>query len=140
MPTMPPPYVIANVALEEDASVRLTTHGVGCEPDDVRLGQEVAVRFEQQGDVFLPLFEQTGGPDAPDRVPEPKLPTPRAPLSDDRFEHRSVLSAIGRAGLGRRLLVDPPSPQLPAALEYVPIPRPHPATTEAHRHSPRRHR
>src|SRR3546814_2975142 len=103
MPTMPPPYVIANVALEEDASVRLTTNVVGCEPDDVRLGQEVAVRFEQQGDVFLPLFEPTGGPDDPDRVPEPKLPTPRAPLSDDRFEHRSVLSGIGRAGLGRRL-------------------------------------
>src|SRR3546814_15965331 len=44
MPTMPPPYVIANVALEEDASVRLTTNVVACEPDDVRLGQAVAVR------------------------------------------------------------------------------------------------
>src|SRR3546814_18205412 len=113
MPTMPPPYVIANVALEEDASVRLTTNVVGCEPDDVRLGQEVAVRFEQQGDVFLPLFEPPGGPDDPDPVPEPKLPTPRAPPRDDPSEHRSALSRPRRAGHGHRPMV-PPHP-LPGA-------------------------
>src|SRR3546814_11201557 len=102
MPTMPPPYVIANVALEEDASVRLTTNVVGCESDDVRLGQEVAVHFEQQGDVFLPLFEPTGGPDAPDRVPVPTMPTHRAPLRDARVEHRSPLSRISPASLRMR--------------------------------------
>src|SRR3546814_17149310 len=81
---------------------------------------DLACRLEQQqGDVFLPLFEPTGGPDAPDRVPEPKLPTPRAPLSDDRFEHRSVLSGIGRAGLGRRLMVAPLSLTVAACLAAV---------------------
>ncbi|HEX9545921.1 MAG TPA: OB-fold domain-containing protein, partial [Acidimicrobiales bacterium] len=54
-----PPYVIANVALAEDASVRLTTNIVGCAPDGVHIGQEVAVRFEQHDDVWLPLFEPT---------------------------------------------------------------------------------
>ena len=51
---------IAIVALDEDPSVHLTTNIVGCEPDDVHIGQEVAVRFEQHDDVWLPLFEPTG--------------------------------------------------------------------------------
>ena len=63
-PGFEPPYVIANVALDEDPSVRLTTNIVGCDPDDVHVGQEVAVRFEQHEDVWLPLFEPTGGTDA----------------------------------------------------------------------------
>ena len=61
LPGFEPPYVIANVALAEDPTVRLTTNIVGCEPDDVHIGQEVAVRFEQHDDVWLPLFEPTGG-------------------------------------------------------------------------------
>ena len=48
---------IAIVALEESADVRLTTNIVGCEPDEVHIGQQVAVRFEQHDDVWLPLFE-----------------------------------------------------------------------------------
>jgi acetyl-CoA acetyltransferase len=109
LPDLEPPYVIANVALEEDADVRLTTNIVGCDPDEVHIGQKVAVRFEQQGDVWLPLFEPTGGADAPDRVGEPELPSPRPALTDQRFEHQAVLSGIGRSALGRRLLVDPMS-------------------------------
>ena len=60
LPGFEPPYVIANVALAEDPAVRLTTNIVGCEPDEVRVGQEVMVRFEQYDDVWLPLFEPTG--------------------------------------------------------------------------------
>ena len=119
LPSLPPPYVIANVALEEDADVRLTTNIVGCDPGEVRIGQEVLVSFEHQGDVWLPLFAPTGGPDTPDRVPEPVVPTPRAPLSDDRFEHRSVLSGIGRSALGRRLMVDPLSLTIDACVAAV---------------------
>ena len=97
-PRSPPPYAIANVALEEDPSVHLTTNIVGCEPDEVHVGQQVAVRFEQHDDVWLPLFEPTGEDDNPvDLVGEPKRPAPRAPLSSDRFEHRSVLSGVGRS-------------------------------------------
>ncbi len=114
-----PPYVIANVALAEDAGVRLTTNIVGCDPGDVHIGQEVAVRFEQHEDVWLPLFEPTGGTDPTDRVPEPKLPAPRAPVSDDRFEQRAVLSGIGRSRVGRRLMVDPLSLTIDACSEAV---------------------
>ena len=119
LPTFPPPYVIANVALDEDPSVRLTTNVVGCDPDEVHIGQPVAVRFEQQEDVWLPLFEPTGGPDVANPVPEPAIPAPRPAPSDDRFEHRAVLSGIGRSAIGRRLMVDPLSLTIDACLAAV---------------------
>ena len=97
LPDFPPPYVVANVALADDPAVHLTTNITGCEPDDVHIGQVVQVQFEQQEDVWLPLFKPTGETDPVDRVQEPKRVTPRAPLSDDRFEHRSVISGIGRS-------------------------------------------
>src|SRR5262245_29238392 len=107
LPAMPPPYVVANVALAEDPTVRLTTNVVGCGPDEVHVGQEVMVRFEQHDDVWLPLFAPTGDTDPVDRVPEPRRPVPRRPASPERFEHRAVLSGAGRSALGRRLMVDP---------------------------------
>ncbi|HET6949214.1 MAG TPA: OB-fold domain-containing protein [Acidimicrobiales bacterium] len=119
LPDFPPPYVVAEVALEEDAGVRLTTNVVGCEPGEVHIGQEVAVRFEQQADVWLPLFAPTGGPDAADRIPEPRLPAPRPPRHDDRFEHRAVLSGVGRSAFGRRQMVDPLSLTVDACLAAV---------------------
>jgi acetyl-CoA acetyltransferase/uncharacterized OB-fold protein len=118
-PAFEPPYVIANVALEEDPSVRLTTNIVGCDPADVHIGQQVAVRLEEHGDVWLALFEPTGEPDVAERVPEPDLPAPRAPLSDHRFEHKAVLSGIGRSQMGRRLMVDPLSLTVDACLAAV---------------------
>jgi acetyl-CoA acetyltransferase/uncharacterized OB-fold protein len=119
LPDLEPPYVIANVALEEDPTVRLTTNITGCEPDEVHIGQRVAVRFESHEDVWLPLFEPTGGTDERDRVGEPRLPAPRPPLSADRFEHRAVLSGVGRSAIGRRLLRDPLSLAVDACLEAV---------------------
>jgi acetyl-CoA acetyltransferase len=116
---MEPPYLIAVVALEEDANVRLTTNIVGCDPSDVRIGQRVAVRFEQHGDVWLPLFELTGESDGADPLCAPVRPVPRRPVSDDRFEHRAVLSGVGRSALGRRLMVDPLSLTIDACLEAV---------------------
>jgi acetyl-CoA acetyltransferase len=118
-PDLEPPYVIANVALDEDASVRLTTNIVGCDPDAVHIGQRVHVRFEPQEDVWLPLFEPAGGTDGRDLVGEPRLPSPRPPLSDARFEHRVVLSGVGRSAIGRRLLRDPLSLAVDACLEAV---------------------
>src|SRR5205814_7064513 len=70
-------------------------------------------------DVWLPLFEPTGETSLTDRVPEPQRPVPRPPKSDDRFEHRAVLSGIGRSALGRRLMVDPLSLTIDACLEAV---------------------
>jgi len=54
------PYVIAIVELEEDPRVRLMTNLVECEPDAVQIGMPVEVVFEQQGDVWLPLFRPAG--------------------------------------------------------------------------------
>jgi acetyl-CoA acetyltransferase/uncharacterized OB-fold protein len=119
LPDLEPPYAIANVALTEDPSVRLTTNIVGCEPDEVHIGQEVEVTFERHDDVWLPMFAPTGTLDPVDRVEEPLRPTPRPPLGDDRFEHRSVLSGIGRSAMGRRLMVDPLSLTIDACLAAV---------------------
>mgnify|MGYP006198720863 CR=1 FL=1 len=66
----------ADSALDESPDVRLTTNIVGCEPDDVHIGQEVDVRFEQHDGVFLPLFEPTGTT-RENPVVEPELPAPR---------------------------------------------------------------
>jgi acetyl-CoA acetyltransferase/uncharacterized OB-fold protein len=119
LPDFDPPYVIANVALAEDARVHLTTNIVNCAPEDVGIGQEVTVTFLQQEDVWLPLFELTGTVDPVDRVPEPVRPLPRAPLSDERFEHKAVLSGIGRSNFGRRLMVDPLSLAVDASLQAI---------------------
>ncbi len=118
-PAFEPPYVVANVALAEDARVHLTTNIVGCDPADVRIGQEAAVRFEPVEDVWIPLFELTGEIDPVDRVPEPVRPTPRPPLRDERFEHQAVLSGIGRSRIGRRLMADPLSLAVDACLAAI---------------------
>ena len=118
-PAFPPPYVIAVVALAEDPAVRLTTHIVGVPPDAVQIGQEVAVRFEHHDDVWLPVFEPTGATTDGDLVGEPPPFSTRAPLSEERFEHKSVLSGVGRSRLGRRLMVNPLSLTVDACLAAV---------------------
>ncbi len=118
-PDLPPPYIIAVVALAEDPSVRLTTNITGCDLDDIRVGLEVQAHFEQYEDVWLPLFEPTGTTVTPEPDVTPKLPAPRAPLGEERFEHKAVLSGVGRSALGRRLLVDPLSLTVDACLAAV---------------------
>jgi uncharacterized protein len=56
-PEVPVPYVIAIVELVEQEGLRFTTDIVNCEIDSVTIGLPVQVVFEQQGDVFVPLFE-----------------------------------------------------------------------------------
>jgi acetyl-CoA acetyltransferase len=119
LPGFDPPYVIANVALEEDPDVRLTTNIVGCAPDDVHIGQQVRVRFEPQQDVWIPVFEATGATTTVDPVGAPTRPVIRVPTSTNRFEHRVVLSGIGRSALGRRLMVDPLSLAVDSCLAAV---------------------
>jgi uncharacterized OB-fold protein len=51
------PYVIGLVTLAEQDDVRLTTNLVGVAPDDVRIGLEVQVTFEDHDPVWVPLFE-----------------------------------------------------------------------------------
>ena len=52
------PYVIARVAIDGAPGVYLTTNIVGCPVDAVDIGDRVRVTFEQQDDVYLPLFEK----------------------------------------------------------------------------------
>lgn len=49
-----PPYVVAEVELDEQAELRLLTVIVDC--DDVTIGMPVHVRFEQAGDAWAPVF------------------------------------------------------------------------------------
>jgi acetyl-CoA acetyltransferase/uncharacterized OB-fold protein len=119
LPGFDPPYVVAVVALAEDPRVRLTTNIVGCDPDDVVIGQPVSVRFEHHDDVWIPVFEPVDETPGPDPVEGPTRRPVRPPASSDRFEHRSVLSGIGRSALGRRLMRDPLSLTVDAALAAV---------------------
>lgn len=56
LPMLPPPYVIAVIALDDDPELRLTTRLVDVDPEDVVIGARVRVKFEQADDVWLPLF------------------------------------------------------------------------------------
>lgn len=57
-PAMEVPCVIARVAIDGAPGVYLTTNIVGCDPAEVEIGDKVRVVFEQQDDVWLPLFEK----------------------------------------------------------------------------------
>jgi uncharacterized OB-fold protein len=59
-PMMEVPFVIARVALDGAPGVYLTTNIVGCAVDEVDIGDRVKVKFEQQDDVHIPLFEKIG--------------------------------------------------------------------------------
>lgn len=60
VPSMPPPYVVAEVELAEQEGLRLLTNLVDCDPSSVRVGMEVSVCFVQAGESFLPLFRPAG--------------------------------------------------------------------------------
>jgi uncharacterized protein len=59
-PELEVPYVIARVAIDGAPGVLLTTNIVGCPVEDVEIGDRVRVKFLQQGEIFLPLFEKIG--------------------------------------------------------------------------------
>ena len=55
-PTMPPPFVIAEVELEEQEGLRITTAIVGCPAESVAVGMRVTVDFEHVGEAWIPVF------------------------------------------------------------------------------------
>jgi uncharacterized protein len=57
-PDLEVPYVIARVAIDGAPGVYLTTNIVGCAVGSVAIGDRVRVVFEQQEEVYLPLFEK----------------------------------------------------------------------------------
>jgi acetyl-CoA acetyltransferase len=112
-------YVVAIVALDEDSDVRLTTNIIGNDAESVTVGDRVRVHFEARDEIWLPCFVRTGQSDERDLVPEPERPRVRKPLGAERFEHRSVISGVGRSKIGRRLMVDPLSLTIDAALQAI---------------------
>jgi uncharacterized OB-fold protein len=57
-PALDVPYVIARVAIDGAPGVFLTTNIVGCPVNEVDIGDRVRVKFEQQGEIYYPLFEK----------------------------------------------------------------------------------
>ena len=57
IPGVPTPYVVAMVQLDEQADIRLVTNMPRTPIELVRIGLPVKVFFEQNGDIYLPLFE-----------------------------------------------------------------------------------
>jgi uncharacterized OB-fold protein len=53
-PSLTPPYLIAEVELEEQAGLRLMTSIVDCE--EPIIGMALRARFEQAGDAWIPVF------------------------------------------------------------------------------------
>ena len=60
-PGLEVPLVIARVRLDDVPGVYLTTNIVGCAPDEVNFDDRVRVVFEQQDDIYYPLFEKVEG-------------------------------------------------------------------------------
>jgi uncharacterized OB-fold protein len=57
-PGMEVPFVIARVAIDGAPGVYLTTNIIGCKVEAVDIGDRVRVKFEQNGEIYLPLFEK----------------------------------------------------------------------------------
>ncbi|MFD0686417.1 thiolase C-terminal domain-containing protein [Actinomadura fibrosa] len=122
LPGLPAPYVVAQVAIEEDPRVRLTTNAVGCDPESLELGMRMEVVFERAEDVWLPLF-RPAAPDAPpappadeeapggdplhETAPEEVRRYVRPMVTREKFEDRVAISGIGASQIGRRLMVSP---------------------------------
>ncbi|GAA4810899.1 thiolase C-terminal domain-containing protein [Streptomyces ziwulingensis] len=112
-PGLPTPFVVAQVAIEEDPRVRLTTNVVGCAPQDLRLGMRMEVTFERAGETWLPLFRPAADQSSPaplpddDPAPDRARAHPRGAPTRDRFEDRAVISGAGASRIGRRLMVPP---------------------------------
>jgi acetyl-CoA acetyltransferase/uncharacterized OB-fold protein len=112
LPGLPPPYVVAQVAIVEDPRVRLTTNIVDCDREQLEIGQLMEVAFEHIEDVWLPLFrpaaEQFEAPQATDEIaPERFGEHVRPMVTRDKFEDKVALTGIGMSEIGRRLMRQP---------------------------------
>jgi uncharacterized OB-fold protein len=57
-PNMEVPFVIARIALDGVDGVYLTSNVLGCDPEDVDVGDKVVVSFEHHEDVYIPVFQR----------------------------------------------------------------------------------
>ncbi len=112
LPGLPANYVVAQVAIEEDPRVRLTTNIVDCDPDDLAIGRALEVVFEHVADVWLPLFRPTADNEVAELPEDDIAPTDfatyvRPMVSATKFEDKSAITGIGASRMGRRLMVPP---------------------------------
>ncbi|RRR47555.1 3-ketoacyl-CoA thiolase [Mycolicibacter terrae] len=116
LPGLPAPYVVAQVAIDEDPRVRLTTNIIDCDPDRLELGQQLEVVFDNIEDVWLPLFRpaaQSAHDSATKPLPSDEIAPEnfaqhvRPMVSAGKFEDKSAITGIGASRLGRRLMVAP---------------------------------
>jgi acetyl-CoA acetyltransferase len=121
LPDFPPPYVVAVVALDEDASARLTTNIVGCDPDGVAIGMRVRVVFEPHGELWIPLFEPDPTATEAGQIPLARdaAAAVRPMVSVEKFEDKVALTGVGSSWIGRRLMVDPVPLTVAACLRAV---------------------
>lgn len=56
VPGLPVPYVLALVAIEEQADVRIPCNIVDCAAEDVTFDMDVEVVFQPAEDLWIPLF------------------------------------------------------------------------------------
>ncbi|WP_020109457.1 OB-fold domain-containing protein [Nocardia sp. 348MFTsu5.1] len=116
LPGMPAPYVVAQVALEEDSRIRLTTNAVECDPAELELGMRMEVVFENQEDVWYPLFRPAADQgEQPAAAPHDEIEPQdiglhvRSRATSEKFEDKVALTGIGMSEIGRRLMVSPMS-------------------------------
>ncbi|WP_280263372.1 thiolase C-terminal domain-containing protein [Nocardia abscessus] len=113
LPGLPAPYVVAQVALEEDPRVRLTTNAVECDPAELELGQRMEVVFHHAGAVWIPLFRPADSAAPPAALPaDPIEPSAmrehvRPMATREKFEDKVAITGLGRSRIGRRLMADP---------------------------------
>ncbi|WP_436791819.1 thiolase C-terminal domain-containing protein [Yinghuangia sp. YIM S10712] len=118
-PGLPSPYVVAQVAIEDDPRVRLTTNIVECDPDDLVLGMRMEVVFEKVGEdddngAWLPLFRPAAEqPEEPAGLPRDEIEPEdfgrhvRPMVTPEKFEDKVAISGIGMSEVGRRLMLPP---------------------------------
>lgn len=113
VPGLPARYVVAQVAIEEDPRVRLTTNVVEADPERLELGQRMEVVFEPVEDVWLPLFRPAAEPGPPASLPSDEIEPDqfwrhvRPMLTAEKFEDKVAITGIGASELGRRLMRPP---------------------------------
>ncbi|WP_406444720.1 OB-fold domain-containing protein [Streptomyces sp. NBC_00631] len=114
LPGLPAPYVVAQVALEEDPRIRLTTNAVACDPGELALGMRMEAVFERAGeDVWLPLFRPAAEQGEPAPLPADDIEPGsvarhiRPMRTTEKFEDKVALTGIGASPLGRRLRIPP---------------------------------
>jgi uncharacterized protein len=61
VPSMPPPYIVAEVELAEQPGLRLRTNIISADPAHVRIGMPVRVCFARAGQAYIPLFRPEPG-------------------------------------------------------------------------------